>query len=168
MVLPTDTVYGIAAALDVPAAVAQLFRLKGRPGQVPVAVLVADETQARELVRFTSRAGELVRAHWPGALTVVLDASEELADRIGSAEGTMGVRCPDHDLVRDIARRVGPLATTSANRHGEDTPETAAGVAEVFPDVLVVDGGRCAGAPSTVVDARGSEVRILRAGRLRI
>ena len=78
------------------------------------------------------------------------------------------MRCPDHAVPRALCATVGPLATTSANLHGEPTPETAGRVAEVFGDAVavVLDGGPCAGSPSTVVDCTGVEPKLLREGRI--
>lgn len=155
VVLPTDTVYGIAA---LPGHEDLLYALKDRPAEVPIAVLVADVDQAASLGRFDDRARRLADRFWPGPLTLVLDAGTT----------TVGVRCPDHDLVRALAGRVGPLPTTSANRHGEATPTTAAAAAAALagePD-LVLDGGELVGTASTVVDVSGPEVRILREGAL--
>lgn len=163
--LPTDTVYGLAASLDHPEAVRELFRVKGRPEGVPVAVLVADEDQASALAVVTAQAAGLIRRHWPGPLTLVLEARASVAAVVGSADGSVGVRCPDHRLVRDLASRVGPLATTSANPHGRPTPADAEGVQRLFGGgLLVLDGGTCDGLASTVVDVRGSEPVLLRQG----
>ncbi len=160
VVLPTDTVYGLAA---LPGHEDVLFALKGRPASVPVAVLVVDVGQAATVGRFDdgSPARRLADAFWPGPLTIVV---ESVADD-GS---TIGVRCPDHDLLRALTARVGPLPTTSANRHGEPTPPTAAGAAAALasPPALVLDGGPCEGVASTVVDATGEVPVILRDGAL--
>lgn len=167
LVLPTDTVYGLAAALARPEAVARLAELKGRPADLPIAVLVADAGQAASLAHLTPLAGRLAARHWPGPLTLVLDARPGVAEVVGSAQGTVGVRCPDHRLVVALAERVGPLAATSANVHGAATPTTAAGVAAAFPDVAtVLDGGPASGTASTVADARGEAPLVLRAGPL--
>ena len=100
---------------------------------------------------------------------MILQTDPTTAGLVGSTDGSIGLRCPDHRLVRAVAERVGPIATTSANPHGEHTPITAAGVAEAFPSLAVlVDGGSCAGAPSTVVDARGSRPVVLRQGEVHI
>jgi L-threonylcarbamoyladenylate synthase len=166
--IPTDTVYGLAALLAQPAAVERLAALKGRPAAMPIAVLVADRAQAEEIAVLGAGALALVDEHWPGALTIVVDARDDVARAVGSIDGSVGVRCPDDDLVRALAARVGPLATTSANLHGQPTPETATGVAEAFPDVVLVDGGRRAGTPSTVVDVRSNPPVVLRQGGLQI
>lgn len=169
--LPTDTVYGLAALPGDPDHTARLFALKGRGHDVPVAVLCADVEQALALAdreRMPAGAHRIAERLWPGPLTLVLPRREGLGYALGKPEHTIGVRCPDHDLVRALAREVGPLATTSANRHGQATPPTAAGVAEVFGAGLglVLDGGPCREPPSAVVDATGTEWRVLRAGRV--
>lgn len=156
VVLPTDTVYGLAA---LPARADRLAVLKGRPADMPVAVLVARVADAWALTAEPRAPGAeaLAAELWPGPLTLVLP---------GRAGGTVGVRCPDHALVQALAARVGPIATTSANRHGRPTPATAAEAAAQLlePADLVLDGGRCGGVPSTVVDLAGSEPVVRREG----
>jgi L-threonylcarbamoyladenylate synthase len=150
VVLPTDTVYGIAAFKE---HIGVLYELKDRPDAVPIAVLVADAEQAASLGRLDGAARRLADRFWPGPLTLVLPADDSGA--------TVGVRCPDHAFVRALAARVGPLPTTSANRHGEPTPPTAteAAAALAGAPALVVDGGPCGGVASTVVDVGGVVLR---------
>jgi tRNA threonylcarbamoyl adenosine modification protein (Sua5/YciO/YrdC/YwlC family) len=167
VLLPTDTVYGLAVATAVPTAVAQLFALKGRGRDVPIAVLVADAAQAWELAAppVPAAAIGLGEKWWPGPLTLVVARAPGWGVDIGGSGGTVGLRCPDDAMVRELCRAVGPLATTSANRHGEPTPPSAAEAAvAVGHSGLVVDGGRLAGAPSTVVDCTVSPPRVLREG----
>ena len=155
VVVPTDTVYGLAA---LPEHEDALYRLKGRPASVPIAVLVESLEQARALVRVSDAAERVAIALWPGPLTLVLARVDDAA--------TLGVRCPDHEFVRALAGRVGPLSVTSANRHGQPTPVTAAEVAASLDGHvgLVIDGGRCEGVASTVVDACDEMLTILRSG----
>lgn len=155
VVLPTDTVYGLAA---LPEFVDQLYVLKGRPDAVPIAVLVESLDQARTLVRVPAAAERVANAFWPGPLTLVLQTHD--------GQSTLGVRCPDHPFVRALAGRVGALSTTSANRHGEATPPTAeeAAASLAQPVALVIDGGPCRGVASTVVDACDETLTILREG----
>ncbi|HET6954132.1 MAG TPA: L-threonylcarbamoyladenylate synthase [Acidimicrobiales bacterium] len=169
VVVPTDTVYGLAALPGDRAATARLFGLKGRSAAVPVAVLCASPGQALALAapaRLTEEARRMATRLWPGPLTLVLPRREGLDYHLGEPAATIGVRCPDHPFVRGLAAEVGPLATTSANRHGEPTAVDAAGVAAALGAGvgLVVDGGRCAGAPSSVVDATGPSWTMLREG----
>ena len=170
VVLPTDTVYGVAALPTVAGATARLFALKARSAEQPLAVLVADADQALPLAEPPATAVDaLIGRCWPGPLTLVLRRSAGArALELGGDPATIGLRCPDHDLVREVAARVGPLATTSANRHGQPTPDSAAGAAAALdgPVDLVVDGGRCAGLASTVIDATVEPWKVLRQGAL--
>lgn len=155
VVLPTDTVYGVGTLLPFGAV---LYELKGRPESVPIAVLVTSAAQASVLVDLSGVGDRLASAFWPGPLTIVVPRVD--------GTGTLGVRCPAHPFVLALAAQVGPLAVTSANRHGEPTPPTAAEAATaLIGDVaLVVDGGPCEGVASTVVDATRTPLRVLRQG----
>jgi tRNA threonylcarbamoyl adenosine modification protein (Sua5/YciO/YrdC/YwlC family) len=167
VILPTDTVYGLAVALSVPGATKLLFALKDRPEGVPIAVLVASPAQAHELVEPPSTAvSRVLDALWPGPLTVVLRRRADAHVDIGGDGSTVGVRCPDHALLRRLAEVVGPLATTSANRHGEPTPETASAAAAALTAevAVVIDGGPCRGIASTVVDGTDDALPVLRPG----
>ncbi len=170
VILPTDTVYGVATATAVPGSTAALFRLKRRPADVALPVLCADEVQARSLAgEVPPGADRLMSACWPGPLTLVVPRREGLdLDLGGPDDETVGLRVPDAPLVRAIAGRTGPLACTSANRHGEPPAATAGEAAAALgPGVAaVVDGGRCDGLPSTVVGWVDGEHRILRQGAL--
>ncbi|MGQ0617641.1 MAG: L-threonylcarbamoyladenylate synthase [Acidimicrobiia bacterium] len=167
IVVPTETVYGLACRATAPGATSAVFALKGRPADVPLAVLVASLDQALELVEEPSApARRLIERHWPGPMTVVLRRRADVTVELGGDGVTVGVRCPDHDLVRRLAEVVGPIAATSANRHGRPTPtEAAVAAAALAGEVaLVIDGGTCAGLPSTVVDGNDPSLRVLRPG----
>lgn len=175
VVLPTETVYGVAAVATDPAAVEEVFVRKGRPAERLVAVLVADVDQARSLAEVDDRFERLADAVWPGPLTMVVPRRPGAGLTLGLAPGqdgedgpaTVGIRCPDHDLVRAVATEVGPIATTSANRSGEPTPaDAAAAAAALGGGLLAVDGGPCTGVPSTVLDLTVDPARILRLGSL--
>ena len=166
--LPTETVYGLAVVPAITGAVDRLFAAKGRPGSVPVAVLVADGASAASLAA-EALPRSLVTRHWPGPLTLVVRRREDLDWDLGGDPETIGLRCPDHDLARRLCEAVGPIATTSANAHGQPTPSSAHAVAEALGGgsvALILDGGDCAGAPSTVVDLTGDVPVILREGAL--
>lgn len=168
VVLPTDTVYGIAALPADAAAVDHLFALKGRRRDVPVAVLCATADQALALAQPVdpTAARRAAERWWPGPLTLVLPRRAGLELHLGEPETTVGLRVPDHPLVQAVAAQVGPIATTSANRHGEPTSATAEeAVAALGSGVaLAVDGGRLEGRSSTVVDATATPWRTLREG----
>ena len=165
--VPTDTVYGLAADPFRSGAADRLFRAKGRPRNVELPVLVADVDQALGLVTSVPAvARRLMEAHWPGALTLVLPRRPDLDADLGDDDATIGLRCPDHPVPLAICRGLGPVATTSANRHGDPPATTAAAVAGLPGVDLVLDAGTCEGAPSTVLDCTGDEPRLLRAGRI--
>jgi tRNA threonylcarbamoyl adenosine modification protein (Sua5/YciO/YrdC/YwlC family) len=163
VLLPTDTVYGLAV---LPGSLEKLFAVKGRPDEVPIALLVAGADQVEELAVVDDRARELMSRHWPGALTLVLPKRDDVTLALGGEHPTVGVRCPDDPFLRELASRVGPLATTSANRHGLATPPTASDASAQLGSAvdLVVDGGPRTGSASTVVDATGDELHVLRQG----
>lgn len=168
VVLPTDTVYGLAALPSVEGATQALFDLKERSEDHPLAVLVADLDQALELVSFEEPAvGRWMAELWPGPLTIVLRRSAVASGlALGGGPTTIGVRCPDHPFVRALAAEVGPIATTSANRSGEPTPVDAGAAAASLAGAtdLVIDGGPAGTVASTVVDASGDGWTILREG----
>ena len=160
--LATDTVYGLAARAADGAAVERIYVAKNRPEHLALPVLVSDPDQADSVAHIGDLAAALIDGFWPGGLTIVCPARPG-----GSGQpATVGLRWPRHALAVALCRAVGPLATTSANRHGQPPATTAATVSEVFGDqiALVLDGGACLGAPSTVVDATGSELVLLREG----
>lgn len=167
--LPTDTVYGLGADPFTTGGADRLFRLKRRPREVDLPVLVADVDQALSLATgVPDSARRLMERFWPGALTVVLPRRPDLRADLGADEATVGVRCPAHPVPLALCRAHGPMATTSANLHGEPTLTTAAEVAATFGDAVavVLDAGSCTGEPSTVVDCTGTELKLLREGRI--
>jgi L-threonylcarbamoyladenylate synthase len=166
--IPTDTVYGLAARIDRPEGMAAIFRAKGRPAELALPVLVGRWRQALEVAAAWPRSASMLASRfWPGALTVVVPVAPALGAHLGGGGTTVGLRHPDHRLVQGLCRRAGPLAVTSANRHDEQPCTTAEEVQGVFraTDVaMVIDGGRCAGAPSTVVDCTVTPPVCLRRG----
>jgi L-threonylcarbamoyladenylate synthase len=167
VVLPTDSVYGLAADPSLPAAVVRLFEAKDRPRSLAIPVLVASLAQLDRLVEVDARAKRAIGALWPGAVTLVLRRRPGVDWDLGDAPGTLAVRMPDHPVALELLTQAGPLAVTSANPSGEPTPETCAGVREALGDAVSVylDAGPSALAtPSTVLDLAGDEPRILRSG----
>jgi tRNA threonylcarbamoyl adenosine modification protein (Sua5/YciO/YrdC/YwlC family) len=170
VVLPTDTLYGVGAVPTDPAAMERLFALKGRGQDAPIAVLCGTALQALGLVDPACHhlVEPVAERWWPGPLTLVLPRRDDVELHLGEPASTVGVRVPDHPLVRAVTARVGPIAVSSANRHGQPTAVTAEEARLEFGDevAVVVDDGPLAGTASTVLDATGPEWRVLREGPL--
>lgn len=167
--IPTDTVYGLAANPFVPGSTDRLFKVKQRPRAVNLPVLVSGIDEAVSLgAAVPDGAVALMDRFWPGPLTIVIPCRTDLGADLGDDELTIGVRCPDHPVAMALCWAVGPLATTSANMHGQPTLFTAAGVEAALGSVvpIVLDAGRCDAEPSTVVDCTGQEPKLLRDGRV--
>lgn len=173
--VPTDTVYGIAVALATPGGIERLFAAKSRPPDKAIALLLADAHQAREIGELTPAAEVLADAFWPGGLTLVvprrtdrpLPAALAGADLAPGAIPTVGLRVPDHDAPRALARAVGPLPTTSANRSGEPEARDAGEIESRLGERvdLILDAGPSIGGPaSTVVDCTGAAPQVRREG----
>jgi L-threonylcarbamoyladenylate synthase len=162
--IPTDTVYGLAADPAVPGGTDALFALKGRPSSVALPVLVSGVVQADLIGDLSDGAHALARSLWPGGLTLVVGRRSGIDMDLGGRPDRIGLRCPAHPVPLELCRRSGPLAATSANRHGDSDLASASEVAETFPGLLVLDGGECRGVSSTVVDATGDTPQLIRAG----
>lgn len=167
--VPTDTVYGLAASLDHPLAVARLFTLKRRPSTVALPVLVDGVPAVEALgVEWPLEARALSDALWPGALTIVVAVPHALAELVGATTDTAGFRVPDDDVLLDVLARSGPLAVSSANDHGEAPSRSAGDVLAYFAGregfAGVLDGGERGDEVSTVVEIVEGTWRILRQG----
>ena len=167
--VPTDTVYGLAAEVSQPSAVALLFALKHRPTFVPIPVMVDSVEQIEFLgVEWTDEAQGLAEAFWPGALTIIVTVPHELSVMLGGDDDTAGFRIPDDDVLRRMMAVLGPFAMTRANEHGEMPCHSAYEVLERFSsrDELsgVIDGGERSGDVSSVVDLSVTPWRVLREG----
>jgi len=167
---PTDTVYGVAADAFTPAAVAGLLVAKNRGRAMPVPVLIAEaSTLAGLVLRVPPVATELAQDFWPGGLTLVVEHAPSLAWDLGDAEGTVAVRLPDDEVARDLLRRTGPLAVSSANRSGRPAATTAQEAIDQLGEhaaVVLDDGPRTSSAASTIVDCTGPVPRVLRVGAI--
>jgi L-threonylcarbamoyladenylate synthase len=170
VVVPTDTVYGLAVRPSDAGAARAVFRAKGRPEGMHLPVLAATLDQVRALgVAFSPAAGALARRWWPGPLTLVFgfDATLNRPSWLNGRE-EVAVRIPDHDFLRVLLERTGVLLVTSANLHGSPTPRTAPDVAVGLGSALdvVVDGGSLHDVPSTLVNVRGHEPLVEREGAI--
>jgi tRNA threonylcarbamoyl adenosine modification protein (Sua5/YciO/YrdC/YwlC family) len=168
VVMPTDTVYGIGVDAFDPAAVAALLAAKGRDRGMPVGVLVGSWNTIDGLA-FTvpDTARELIRAFWPGALSLVVTQAPSLQWDLGDTRGTVMVRMPLHPVAIDVLRAVGPMAVSSANVSGSTPAVDAVEARRQLGDLVDVylDAGRSAQqAASTILDLTGPAPRILRPG----
>ena len=169
--MPTDTVYGVGVALDAHDGLERLFEAKDRPLDRAIVLLVADLEQAASVGVLSPAARVLAERFWPGGLTLVLRqaAGARLPAVLTAGAATIGVRLPDHESPRALARALGPLPVTSANISGRPDARDAADVlAQLGERVdLVLDGGPArGGVPSTVVDCSLDATRIIRSGAI--
>ena len=169
VVIPTDTVYGIAADAFSHDAVRALLEAKGRGREMPPPVLVSAVTTLDALAdRIPAWARALVDEFWPGPLTLVLHQQTSLMWDLGDTRGTVAVRMPDDPLALAVLERTGPLAVSSANLTGRPAALDADAAQEMLGDAVavIVDGGPARGGEaSTIVDATGAG-RVLRQGAL--
>jgi L-threonylcarbamoyladenylate synthase len=170
IVIPTDTVYGVAADAFDPEAVAELLAAKGRGREMPPPVLVSAATTVDALATaIPAYARTLIEEFWPGPLTLVFQQQRSLQWDLGDTRGTVAVRMPDHALARDILERTGPLAVSSANITGAPAATDADQAEQMLGDlveVIVDDGPAPGGEASTIIDATGDQGRVLRRGAL--
>lgn len=170
IVLPTDTVYGIGADAFDAEAVQALLDAKGRGRSVPPPVLVADQAVLMALaVDVPDYAERLAEEFWPGALTLILNAQPSLSWDLGETRGTVALRMPDDPVALELLRRTGPLAVSSANRHGRDAALKVLDAATQLGDAVSVylDGGPAKiGTSSTIIDTTVEPPEIVREGAL--
>lgn len=172
VVLPTDTVYGIAADAFDAYAVASLLATKGRGRDMPVPVLVGSWHTLDGLVDvLPADALTLVRAFWPGGLTLVVRHSLSLAWDLGDTDGTVAVRMPLHPVALEVLKETGPLAVSSANRSGQPAAASCTEAMDQLGDdvAIYLDGGVCPDpVASTIVDLTGATPRLVRPGAVSV
>lgn len=165
---PTDTVYGLGVAVEAAPSPACLYQLKCRSDDKPIAWLVeGEESLTRYGKNVPSWAYKLAQTYWPGALTLVVDASDEVPEAYRSQANTIALRMPDHSLALSLIKAVGPLATTSANLSGDPAPACWTEVPDEFTSaVRAIVGEVRVGQASSVIDCTGSEPCIIRSGAI--
>jgi L-threonylcarbamoyladenylate synthase len=172
VVLPTDTVYGIAADAFYPSAVTALLAAKGRGRDMPPPVLVGTFKAAEALIESLGPYGQrLIDQFWPGGLTIVCRAARTLTWDLGDTKGTVAVRMPLHPVTLQLLKETGPLAVSSANLSGQPSATTADEAEQQLGEAVSVylDGGPCTdNISSTIVDLTGSVPRLLRAGAVSV
>ena len=172
IVLPTDTVYGIGADAFIPAAVTTMLAAKGRGRNMPPPVLVGTARAAAALVDDLGAFGQdLIDEFWPGALTLVFRASPTLLWDLGDTKGTVALRMPLHSVALDVLKQTGPLAVSSANRHGHPSAINADEAEQQLGEAVSIylDGGPCTdNVPSTILDLTGTIPKVLRSGAISV
>lgn len=165
VIFPTDTVYGLGVAVNYAPSPQLLYDIKHRPADKPIAWLVGDIS---DLERYGKDVSDEARGFadegWPGALTIIVKASDRVPPAYRSVQGTIGLRVPASDIACALMREVGPIAATSANRSGEPVPKS---YQDIDPDLLVevasIEGyGRESGIASTLIDCTKGESRVIR------
>lgn len=172
IVLPTDTVYGIAADAFSPLAVTMLLASKGRSRQMPPPVLIPRINALDGLATdVPADARALAQAYWPGGLTLILHAQPSLDWDLGDTKGTVALRMPDDQLALELLGLTGPLAVSSANRTGQEAAQTASEARMQLAESVEVylEGGfrplqGTAAVPSTIVDATRTPMQVVRQG----
>jgi len=181
--IPTETVYGLAADADNPAAVAAIFSAKGRPSNHPLIVHVArDADLSHWAIDIPPVAQQLIAAFWPGPLTLILKRAPGVDDVITGGQDSIGVRCPSHPVAQALLKLFregqGGIAAPSANRFGRVSPTTAQHVIDEFgspgsgPIAAVLEGGPCeVGIESTIIDLTRLDTQgpvLLRPGQISV
>lgn len=166
---PTETVYGLGADALNPDAVLSIFKAKGRPGDNPLIVHIAQPDMLKPLVtEIKPQARKLISAFWPGPLTIILQKSPIVPPEVTAGLDTVAIRMPDHPIALELIKRAGvPIAAPSANRSGKPSPTLAEHVLEDMQGRIswIIDGGPCrVGLESTVIDMTGDIPTILRPG----
>lgn len=168
VLVPTETVYGLAGDANSVKAVEKIFAIKRRPREVVLPVMVKDLAAALELTGDENAKGRLSalgKVFWPGPLTMVVPLKEDAPLGAFRGQKTIGIRCPDQSQLLLLLESFGPLAVTSANLHGQPPIKNPEEGGTIFDgDLVCVDGGICRGQPSTVVSLVFDEPEILREG----
>jgi len=168
---PTETVYGLGADAFNPAAVAHIYRIKGRPEGHPIIVHIGDAGQLERWAReIPEAARKLAARFWPGPLTLVLRRAPGVGDGLTGGQDTIGLRIPGHPVALELLRQFGSgIAAPSANKFGRISPTTAAHVRNDLGEEvdLILDGGSCEiGIESTIIDLSRERPVLLRPGRI--
>lgn len=171
----TDTCYGFACDVFNRRALASLYKLKKMAANKPVSILVSDLKMALKYGFFNKNTLKLAKAYWPGALTIIVKRRKSLPKFFNPGTKTVGIRVPAHKLSCELARELGkPITTTSANVSGRPSPYSVSAIKKQFcgkklkPDFILDNGKLSKNPPSTIIDASGRILRIIRQGYIQI
>lgn len=170
IVYPTDTLYGLGADIFNEDAVKKIFDIKKRPFSNPLPVAVSDFEMLEKIAFVDEKSSNLINSFLPGKLTLILSKKDIVPDIVTSGREKIAVRIPDNEIALDILSRFGPITATSANIHGKKTPELIADINMQFSSgdiAAFLDIGKLRGEPSTIVDASGKKLVILREGAIK-
>ena len=168
IVYPTDTLYGLGADIFNETAVKKIFNIKKRPLDEPLSVAVSSYEDLEKIAYLDDKTSSLIESFLPGSLTLILRKKEVVSDVITGGLDKVAVRIPDNKIALKLLSEFGPLTSTSANVHGEETPSVISDINMQFKDKVAVylDDGRIAGKPSTIIEIVGEELKILREGAI--
>ncbi len=170
IVYPTDTVYGLGCDPFEMPAVERVFEVKRRPAEQPIALALTTSDQIPKYAHITRIAQGIIAKHLPGPVTILLRAAKDAPLPLVSSTGLLGIRVPDHSVAIAIAKAFGPITTTSANLHGGPSPVTCEDARVQLGEAvdLYIDCGPTPlGKESTIVDASGDSLNVIREGALR-
>jgi len=171
IIFPTDTSFGIGCIISNPVSIERLYKIKGRPEGKPSTILVSNIEMAREYAIFDNRALLLAKGFWPGPLTLVLSSGNLATNFIKGEGGTLGIREPDHDLLKTIIDKVGePILGPSANFSGDNPPYNLSTIdKKLIGMVDYVIEEKCGGQQnSTIIDLTNNKMSLVRKGPIDI
>ena len=171
IVFPTDTVYGLGCRIDDKLAIKKIYEIKNRNFSKPLAVLAPNKNIDEYVEKISAKAKILMDKYWPGALTIVFEKSDKIDDMVTSNLKSVGIRVPNSDIALSVLKRFGLMCTTSINISASEPLNNIEDIEKYFKDkidYLVIDECHLSKISSTVVDARGDDLKILRNGDIKI
>jgi len=169
IVFPTDTVYGIGCKIDDLDAIKKIYEIKERDYSKPLAILCPNDNIADYVINVSDKAKELMMKYWPGALTIIYHKSEKINDLVTTDLKTVGFRMPNSKIALAVLNKFGIMATTSINKSGMPPLNDIESIEKEFGDMIdyiVIDKEKISGTSSTVVDATGEDLKVLRQGSI--
>jgi L-threonylcarbamoyladenylate synthase len=167
IVFPTETLYGLGADISNGKAIEKVIELKGRPKNMPIAIAVTDIEHVKPLAELSNLARRIIEKCLPKPITILLRAKDDVNPLLTAGSDLIGFRFPEHVATEAIIEDFGPITATSANLHGGEDPVIIEPAIQQFGDKveIYIDSGSCKYAgPSTVVDASGNTIKIIRYG----